>query len=136
MVPLPRLIRLWLFTGIQEEPVHSFEDVTTIFMLLLCSMMSNGRIMIVSWKHKGLKLFFETGSTRGIQAEHADKLRRRLLLLNCAKDVSELNFPGFGLHRLIGKRKTIWSIRVSGNWRLTFEFNNEDVYVLNYEDYQ
>jgi len=28
-----------------------------------------------------------------------------------------------------------WSIKVSGNWRLTFEFKDGDVYVLDYEDY-
>ncbi|AFT72585.1 plasmid maintenance system killer [Alloalcanivorax dieselolei B5] len=34
-----------------------------------------------------------------------------------------------------GKAKGRWSIRVSGNWRLTFEFKDGNAYVLNYEDY-
>jgi len=30
--------------------------------------------MIKSWRHKGLKLFYDTGSTAKIQRKHADKL--------------------------------------------------------------
>ena len=87
--------------------------------------------MIKSWKHKGLQKFFETDSTKGIQSEHASKLRLRLEVLNRAKDVGELNFPGWHLHKLKGDRGTHWSIRVSGNWRITFEFVDGDAYITN-----
>ncbi|NOX43426.1 MAG: plasmid maintenance system killer protein [Gammaproteobacteria bacterium] len=46
-----------------------------------------------------------------------------------------MNVPGFGLHQLKGKRKGVWSIKVSGNWRLTFMFEDGNVYIVNYEDY-
>lgn len=91
--------------------------------------------MIKSWLHKGLQTFFETGSKAGIQPAHADKLSERLLLLNRAKDVRELNLPAYRLHQLKGDRNDIWSIRISGNWRLTFRFSDGDVYIINYEDY-
>ena len=58
--------------------------------------------MIVSWKHKGLRVFFETGSTKGINADHAKRLRRVLLVLNRAKHRDELDLPGWWFHRLKG----------------------------------
>jgi proteic killer suppression protein len=91
--------------------------------------------MIKSFKHKGLKLFFETGAKTGIQAKHAKTLRMQLVLLNVAKSVKELNVPGYRLHPLEGDKKDLWSITVNKNWRLTFEFIDGDVYILNYEDY-
>lgn len=91
--------------------------------------------MIKSWKHKGLRQFFESGSTAGIVSEHASKLETRLTALNLADCIEDLNFPGYKLHPLKGNKKGLWSIRVTGNWRLTFEFNDGDVYILNYEDY-
>ncbi len=59
----------------------------------------------------------------------------QLVALNTAMKVSDLDIPGYRLHPLKGVRKTIWSIAVSGNWRLTFEFRDGHVYLLNYEDY-
>lgn len=91
--------------------------------------------MIKSFKHKGLRLFFETGSTKGIQAKHSEKLRMHLAALDTASEIDDLNIPGYHLHPLKGIRKGTWSISVSGNWRLTFEFTDGNVYVLNYEDY-
>lgn len=91
--------------------------------------------MIKSWLHKGLQNFFESGSKAGIQPAHADKLSDRLLLLNRAKDVQELNLPAYRLHQLKGERSDVWSIRVSGNWRITFVFVDGDAYIINYEDY-
>ena len=46
-----------------------------------------------------------------------------------------MDIPGFRLHALKGDKKGRWSIFVNGNWRLTFEFIEGDVYVLDYEDY-
>lgn len=91
--------------------------------------------MIKSWKHKGLKRFFEQGSTAGIIPNHANRLEILLSALNDADTINALGIPSFRLHPLTGNRKGIWSVTVSGNWRLTFEFDNGDVYILNYEDY-
>jgi proteic killer suppression protein len=91
--------------------------------------------MIKSFKHKGLKKFYDTGSTAGILAEHANKLRSRLTALETAEEIRDLDLLGFRLHPLKGDRQSIWSITVNGNWRLTFEFKDGDVYILNYEDY-
>ncbi|SEP56313.1 proteic killer suppression protein [Ectothiorhodospira magna] len=91
--------------------------------------------MIINFKHKGLKLYFETGSNRGIQVKHAIRLRLQLTALNTAMDISDLDIPGYKLHPLKGDRKGFWSITVNGNWCLTFEFRDGHVYLLDYEDY-
>ncbi|KTD20362.1 type II toxin-antitoxin system RelE/ParE family toxin [Legionella londiniensis] len=92
-------------------------------------------IMIKSFKHKGLKLFFDTGKTSGIQPKHKNKLRLQLAALDTASVIEDMDLPGYNLHELKGNRKGIWSIAVSGNWRMTFEFKNGDAYIMNYEDY-
>lgn len=94
-----------------------------------------GFFMIKSFRHKGLKRFYSTGSTAGIQPDHAKKLRMQLLALDTATSVEDMNVPGFRLHPLKGKDKGRWSIWVNGNWRMTFEFQDGNAYILDYEDY-
>ena len=91
--------------------------------------------MIKSFKHKGLERFYETGSARGIQAKHEKRLRMQLAALDTAREINDLDIPGYKLHPLKGDRKGTWAITVSGNWRLTFEFYDGNAYVLDYEDY-
>ena len=91
--------------------------------------------MIKSFKHKGLKKYFETGSTSGIQSKHVRKLRMQLTAIDTAQTIDDVNLPGFKLHPLKGNRDGIWSITVNGNWRITFEFINGNAFILNYEDY-
>lgn len=91
--------------------------------------------MIRSFKHKGLAKFFKSGSTAGIQAAHASKLRLILGRLNVSIAPEDMDLPGLRLHELTGNRSGIWSVTVSGNWRVTFRFEGEDAEVVNYEDY-
>lgn len=91
--------------------------------------------MIESFRHKGLRRLFETGSASGVQASHAKRLRLQLVALNTARAIEDMDIPGFRLHPLKGSMKGRWSISVSGNWRITFEFREGNAYVLDYEDY-
>jgi toxin HigB-1 len=91
--------------------------------------------MIRNFKHKGLGKFFVTGSTAGIQAAHAKRLRLILGRLNVASLVKDMDLPGLRLHELTGSRKGTWSVTVSGNWRVTFRFEGGDAEIVNYEDY-
>jgi proteic killer suppression protein len=91
--------------------------------------------MIKSFKHKGLEKFYESGSTKGIQANHAKKLRMQLVALDTAQSIDDMDIPGYRLHQLTGDRRGIWTITVNANWRLTFEFEEGNVFILNYEDY-
>jgi proteic killer suppression protein len=91
--------------------------------------------MIRSFKHKGLERFFLKGTKSGIQAKHASRLRLILGRLNASLDPQDMNLPGLYLHQLSGERERIWSVRVSGNWRVTFRFIERDAEIVNYEDY-
>ncbi len=91
--------------------------------------------MIRSFKHKGLEQFFLKGKTKGIQAKHIQKLRNQLAAIHSATIIDDINLPGWRLHLLSGKRQNVWSITVNGNWRVTFEFEDGNAYILNYEDY-
>lgn len=91
--------------------------------------------VIKSFKHKGLRKYYETGTKAGIQAKHAGRLRLQLAALDTAHVLEDMDIPGYRLHPLKGRAKNRWSIWVSGNWRLTFEFKDGNVYILDYEDY-
>ena len=91
--------------------------------------------MIKSFKHSGLENFFYTGSKKGVRPEHAAKLAKILDRLNAANDIIDMNYPGSHLHKLTGKLKGNYSVRVSGNWRIIFEFIDGNAYVIDYNDY-
>ena len=91
--------------------------------------------MIASFRHKGLKDFFETGSKRGIPTALTSRIARRLDVLEAAQQIGDINAHGFSLHRLKGERQNEWAISVSGNWRITFRFLNGEALDLNLEDY-
>ena len=91
--------------------------------------------MIVSFRHKGLRKYFESGSLAGIQPAHAKRLRMQLAALDTAQTIEDMDIPGYRLHPLKGGEHGRWSIWVNGNWRITFEFERGNAFILDYEDY-
>lgn len=91
--------------------------------------------MIKSFRHKGIKTFFEAGSKAGIQPGHAKKLRLQLTRLNASTAPSDMNAPGWRLHPLKANLADHWSVDVDGNWRLTFTFEGENAILVDYQDY-
>jgi toxin HigB-1 len=91
--------------------------------------------MIKSFRHKGIQLFFETGSKAGIQPNHAARLRSQLTRLDAAICPNDMNASGWKLHRLTGELAEHWAITVNGNWRLTFSFEGQDAVLVDYQDY-
>ena len=91
--------------------------------------------MILSFKHKGLKQFFKDGAVSGIQSNHKSRIRLILGRLHSSTKVQDMDLPGLYLHQLKGSNKERWSVRVSGNWRITFKFHGVDALEVNYEDY-
>lgn len=91
--------------------------------------------MILSFAHKGLERFYRTGTTSGIQAMHAKRLRLILTLLDAAVVVKDMDAPGLLLHELKGEKKDIWAVTVQANWRVTFRFEGGNAEIVNYEDY-
>ena len=91
--------------------------------------------MIRTFRHKGLRQFFETGSRSGIQPHHSKRLRMQLAALDTAVSMDDMDIAGFRLHGLKGVDKGRWSIWVNGNWRITFDFEDGRAYVVDCEDY-
>jgi proteic killer suppression protein len=83
-------------------------------------------MQLVSFRHKGLRLLYEDGSTKGVPPAMADKLRKLLFALETAATLDQLGwFPGWKLHPLKGDLKGFWSLTVTGNWRLVFRYDQE-----------
>lgn len=93
--------------------------------------------MIKSFNHKGLEKFYKTGSTKGIQAIHANRLKLILNRLNLLENLQDINLPSLKLHQLKGEMQGLWSVTVQANWRVTFKYDEQtaDVYIVDYQDY-
>ncbi len=91
--------------------------------------------MIKSFRHKGLRKFFLDGTKKGVQPKHAEKLADILDLLDAANEVRDMRFPSSDLHPLKGDLRGFWSVRISGNWRVIFRFENGDAFEVDYIDY-
>ena len=91
--------------------------------------------MIKSFQHKGLERFFRKGDAKVLQGQHAGRISRILDALDEASCPDQLKIPGMYLHPLKGDRKGQWAMTVSGNWRITFAFDGDDVIIVNLEDY-
>ncbi len=91
--------------------------------------------MILSFRHKGLKALFGGKTSAKVMPRHIPKLLRILSALDEARQPAEMNLPGFRLHPLKGDLKGHYAVSVSGNWRVTFCFEGEDVAEVDYLDY-
>lgn len=91
--------------------------------------------MIKTIKHRGLRQLYERADRSGIGANIRDRVERILFVLDQAETLEDLNLPGYRLHALSGDRKGTWSIRVTGNWRITFVLQDGDVFDVDLEDY-
>lgn len=91
--------------------------------------------MIASFRHRGLKLLYEGRTTRRVNPLHVEKLKDVLAVLDISSGPEGLNLPGFRLHELRGERQRYYSVRVSGNWRVTFRFEDGNAIDVDYVDY-
>ena len=91
--------------------------------------------MIRSFKHKGLEKYFTKGTASGIQSAHSKRLRLIPGRLSVSATPQDMDLPGLYLHQLRGKYRGRWSVRVIGNWRVTFKFEGPDAIDIEYEDY-
>jgi proteic killer suppression protein len=91
--------------------------------------------MIRSFRHAGLEKFFITGSKAGIQPAHAKKLNLLLGTLDSGVKPSTMNVEGWAFHELKGDLAGHFSVKVNGNWRITFLFEGEHAVLVDYRDY-
>ena len=91
--------------------------------------------MIQSIRHKGLRMFYETGKGGKLAKEQLAKINRILTALDALSDESDIRSLGSGIHSLKGEYKGFWSISVTGNYRIIFIFKSPDVFDVDYLDY-
>ena len=91
--------------------------------------------MIESFKHKGLRQFFEDDNAKGINPEHIRKIRQILTALQSAPTIDVLRVPSFGPHPLKGDLKGFWAVTVRANWRIVFRFQSGRAFDVDLVDY-
>ena len=92
--------------------------------------------MIKSFRHQGLKNFYETGSKSGIQPHHATRLTLILTAMSVAKAPADIKAAvTFKAHQLSGELSDYWSLSVNANWRIIFKFDGDDIELVDYLDY-
>ena len=91
--------------------------------------------MIQSIRHRGLRKLYEDDDRSKVHQDHVLRLKRILTQLEFATRIEDMNVPGFRLHALKGVQKGYWAVNVSGNWRVTFRFENGDTWEVDYVDY-
>lgn len=82
--------------------------------------------MIQTFRDKALERLLKEGNAKGVPKDLEKRIRRRLEVIDSATAIDDLKIPGYDLHQLKGDRRETWSIKVSGNWRITFTFINND----------
>ena len=91
--------------------------------------------MIGTFRHRGLRELYELGRSPKVAPGHAPKLLRILTALDRSTDAQGLDLPGFRLHPLKGRLRGYHAVSVSGNWRVTFRFEDGHAVDVDYLDY-
>lgn len=91
--------------------------------------------MIRSFRSKALADLWEKGRSAKIDARMSERILRRLDRLDVAVKPEEMNLPGFDFHALRGFRPTRYSVHVNGPWCVTFEFEGDDAFLVDFEQY-
>lgn len=91
--------------------------------------------MIRTFKHRGLKRFYERSDPSGIRPDLVDPIERILTIIDTATAPQALNLPRYRLHPLKGDLKGLWSVTVRANWRIVFRFEDANAYDIELIDY-
>lgn len=91
--------------------------------------------MIESFRHRGLKRLYQHKDRSGIGGDMLRRVEEILSILDAAETISELDIPGYRLHPLTGPLKGLWSVRVTGNWRIVFRFEDGAAWDVDLVDY-
>jgi len=91
--------------------------------------------MIESFRHKGLRRFFEEDDSRKLPPQMAERIREILTALDGAETLDELNLPSFRLHQLKGDLKGFWAVTARASWRIVFRFAHGKAFDVDLLDY-
>ena len=133
---LPPFSGLWCFLCFLWRQVDFEAPVPYSALLNLWAMLDKLKLVAIRGiKHRGLHRFFDRGDARRLHPEHVVRIAAILEALDRPDALSLLALPIYRLHPLKGDRKGLWSVRVSGNWRLVFRFDRGDAFDLDLMDY-
>ncbi len=91
--------------------------------------------MIGTFKNKALRNFWFKDQDKGINPDHIRRVAAILDILEEAEDLEDMDVTGYRFHALKGHKPTRYSMRVSQNWRITFEWDEPEANRIDYEDY-
>ena len=91
--------------------------------------------MIVSFRSRALRKFWDKGDMRSVNPQHVNKITLILDMLETAVRPEDMNLAKLDFHKLTGENPPRWSVHVNGNWCITFSFDGEDAVAVDYEDY-
>ena len=92
--------------------------------------------MIISFKNKETEKIWEGTFSKGFPRNIQKIMRRKLRMLNNAKNLSDLRIPPNNkLEKLRGNREGQYSIRVNDKYRVCFEWNDNNALSVEIVDY-
>ena len=91
--------------------------------------------MIKSFRHKGLRRFFEEDDGSKLQPDLLNRISLILSTLHAAQEIEGVNVPTFRLHILKGDLKGFFAVTVRANWRIIFRFEDGDAFDVDFIDY-
>jgi toxin HigB-1 len=91
--------------------------------------------MIRTFKSKALRKLFENGDARSVPVDQINRIENRLMTLNASRAAEDMNVAGYGFHRLSGDLKGFYAVKVTGNWRIIFRFEDGDALDVDHVDY-
>ena len=91
--------------------------------------------MIKSFRHKGLRRFFEDDDGSKLPPDMLNRISLILSTLHAAQESEGVNVPTFRLHILKGELKGYFAVTVRANWRIIFRFEDGDALDVDFIDY-
>ncbi len=117
--------------------VNSVKYMTGFWQVTIdnCQLTLYSKFMIQSFKHKGLKLFFEEGNGKKLPADMLPRIELILSALYASEEIEGMNLPTFRLHALKGDLKDYYAVTVRANWRIIFTFKDGHAFKVDFVDY-
>src|SRR5579864_2020790 len=100
----------------------------------MCTDTRYGILTIRTFRHRGLKYLYQGDSSK-VRADQVRRIADVLGHLDGAQRPPDLDLPGYRLHALKGDLKGMWSVTISGNWRIVFRLVDGDAFDVDLVDY-
>lgn len=91
--------------------------------------------MIQSFRHKGLKRYFDLDDRSKLPQDMVVRIGSILALLDQAKSLDALSASSLRLHALKGDLDGFYAVTVRANWRIIFRFDGQNVWDVDFVDY-